>query len=116
METPTTPSSMEVDDDDDERAAFCSILNVVIDFNMEDATSMEPDEYQNGQGQQQVPVIRIFGPLLRKHSVNPPLQCKHMLIISSLLQFKVLIGIYFGSALLILLSLSALFKIPPIDF
>mmetsp|Transcript_41763 Transcript_41763/g.100565 ORF Transcript_41763/g.100565 Transcript_41763/m.100565 type:complete len:2052 (-) Transcript_41763:1552-7707(-) len=78
----------------EDSAAFCSILNVVIDSGMAEPTPLEPDEYNkslevsNAQGKkdqqqqqhQKVPVIRIFGPVLRQHAVNPPLQsaCLHI--------------------------------------
>ena len=78
----------------EDRAAFCSILNVVIDSGMEEPTPLEPDEYNksleasNVQGkkdQQQhhekVPVIRIFGPVLRRNAVNPPLQCTSQMML-----------------------------------
>eukprot|EP00980_Cylindrotheca_fusiformis_P005460 scaffold1169_cov120-Cylindrotheca_fusiformis.AAC.10 len=75
-----TPSS------EGDEGAFCSVLNVVIDFSMEEPTTLEPEEfnidYSAGKADRQqkqpqkVPVIRIFGPVLRRHAVNPPIQCK----------------------------------------
>ena len=74
---------------EEDSAAFCSVLNVVIDSGMEDPTPLEPDEYNAslqdtvGRGKeekppqhQKVPVIRVFGPVLRRNAVNPPLQSK----------------------------------------
>jgi len=73
---------------------MCSVLNLVFDHSMEDPTPMEPEEYhrtrkqpqpKQQQPQQQpeqqeeedlpiplkVPVIRIFGPLLRDAKIGP---------------------------------------------
>lgn len=88
METPTQ-------DEVEDSAALCSILNVVIDYGIEEPTPMEPDEYSkslevpNAQGKryqqqshQKVPVIRIFGAVLRRNAVNPPLQGTWQLILS----------------------------------
>jgi hypothetical protein len=73
---------------EDDKGAFCSVLNVVIDYNMEEPTTLEPDEFGINNSndtadkgdpqrrQQQVPVIRIFGPVLRQNSINPPIQCR----------------------------------------
>lgn len=88
METPTQ-------DEVEDSAALCSILNVVIDYGIEEPTPMEPDEYSkslevsNAQGKrdqqqshQKVPVIRIFGPVLRRNAINPPLQGTWQLLLS----------------------------------
>ncbi len=57
---------------------MCSVLNVVIDHTMESITPMEADEWKkksdNTNGKEndiQVPVIRIFGPLLRDPHSQP---------------------------------------------
>ncbi len=53
---------------------MCRVLNVVIDHSMEDPTPMEPEEYQKRQKMDKkikVPVVRIFGPLLRDSSRGP---------------------------------------------
>ena len=70
---------IEEEEQEEEEEAFCSILNVVIDHGMQEPTTMEPEEWKKGQ-QQQVPVIRIFGSVLRPTSTNPPLQsaCLHI--------------------------------------
>lgn len=59
-----------------EPAILCSVLNVVIDHSMEDPTPMEPPEYQKqkeaGKASPiKVPVIRIFGPLVRDPGRGP---------------------------------------------
>ena len=87
-----TPTKYDLEEDS---AAFCSILNVVIDSGMEEPTPLEPEEYhvvslkdnekKNDKPQkiqQKVPVIRVYGPVLRRNAVNPPLQCqsKHSLV------------------------------------
>ena len=62
---------------------MCSVLNLVFDHSMDDPTPMEPEEYrakqQNPQSPLKVPVIRIFGPLLRD-ARSGPLQsaCLHI--------------------------------------
>lgn len=86
--------------DVEDSAAFCSVLNVVIDSGMEEPTPLEPDEFdasfedttvlqqeKNDKPQlqpnhQKVPVIRIFGPVLRRNAVNPPLQCTYRFLLS----------------------------------
>ena len=53
---------------------MCSVLNVVIDHSMEDPTPMEPEEYHAGNNNKKtvkVPVVRIFGPLLRDARRGP---------------------------------------------
>jgi hypothetical protein len=83
MDTPTQIA-------EDDKGAFCSVLNVVLDYNMEEPTTLEPDEFgihnsnsndtaekgDRKRSPQQVPVIRIFGPVLRQNSINPPIQCR----------------------------------------
>lgn len=81
--------------EDGDEGVFCSVLNVVIDYDMAEPTTLEPEEYDVQHSnkdddtdvknikkiQQQVPVIRIFGPVLRENSINPPLQCKLWFVI-----------------------------------
>ena len=57
---------------------MCSVLNVVIDHTMESVTPMEAAEWKNSTKDEkakaeklEVPVIRIFGPLLRDPHSQP---------------------------------------------
>ena len=55
---------------------FCSVLNVVIDHTMEDPTPLERREWSKFVGSSnktkiQVPVVRVFGPLLKGGSKHP---------------------------------------------
>jgi hypothetical protein len=66
MATTTTTTPNEDDEINDEDA-FCSVLNVVINHTMQDPSPMEPREFQR-QDTIQVPVVRVFGPVLRSSS------------------------------------------------
>ena len=62
---------------DDEPTTFCSVLNVVVDHVMKSPTPLEPEEFQQQQAKRknqrlslQVPVLRVFGSVLRPESVN----------------------------------------------
>jgi len=74
------PEEDGMDEDDDapeEQQALCSVLNTVVDFVMMPPTGhFEPDEYEQQQQQQstsllQVPVLRFFGPLVRRRRSTP---------------------------------------------
>ena len=85
----------DIMNDDDQQhssgssASFCSVLNVVIDHSMEKASPMEEEEWSLCQDDPtyydriRVPVVRIFGPIVRHNDNNqqhqsiynlPPLQ------------------------------------------
>ena len=105
--SPLTPASVEltpsnncqVEETDHDRAdgsndetssqgqpLLCSILNLVFDHTMEEPSQLEPEEYKLSQELQKdtskkykirVPVIRIFGPILRRENLlvkHPPVQ------------------------------------------
>jgi hypothetical protein len=54
---------------------FCSVLNVVVDHCMIPPTPLEPEEYresiQNPSSKIRVPLLRIFGPLVRGDALEP---------------------------------------------
>jgi hypothetical protein len=57
----------------EKKESFCSVLNVVIDHTMEPPLAeMEPEEY--GDNGVLVPVLRVFGPVLKGGSREPPTQ------------------------------------------
>lgn len=66
-------ASAESDDAAATPELMCSVLNVVIDHSMDDPTPLEPEDYkkQKLDGKTKVPVIRIFGPLLRDAAIGP---------------------------------------------
>lgn len=80
-----SPAVEEENDDISSTPIMCSILNLIFDFSMEDPTPLEPQEYQVWKQQQQqqdkeasskrsklkVPVIRLYGPLLRDPRRGP---------------------------------------------
>lgn len=87
--TSSTNSSKDLDDACKEIKNMCSVLNVVIDHTMEPITPLEPEEWKNSKencdgkdaacvedngdrdNHLEVPVIRIFGPLLRDPHSQP---------------------------------------------
>lgn len=82
MESVGSGTSGDACDQHENERLMCSVLNVVIDHSMEDPTPLEPVEFEqqqrnNSNGDKkggihiQVPVIRIFGPLLRNPRIGP---------------------------------------------
>jgi hypothetical protein len=65
MSTPT-PSEAEAVEPTKNNETLCSVLNVVIDHSMEAPTPLEAIEWRSPRRDQlRVPVVRVFGPVLR---------------------------------------------------
>ena len=65
------PAPFDEDNNVDDELPFLSVLNTVIDHCMMDPTPMEPKEFEK---RQKVPVMRVFGPVVRGGSEEEPLQ------------------------------------------
>ena len=71
LNLPPTDRTQEESDE----IPFCSVLNVVVDYDMVPPTPLELDEYQesirDASLKLRVPLLRIFGPLIRGGALEP---------------------------------------------
>ena len=67
----TAGAPFHEENDIDNELPFLSVLNTVIDHCMMEPTPMEPIEFET---RQKVPVLRVFGPIVRGGCDEEPLQ------------------------------------------